>query len=170
MATAAAAAVAQVCAASSSACVQSRPIAPARAALRRAGPSVAPRLPRRQIVRMAFNFKKTETAPEPVRTTSVDTEALQGQLTGTIDELKAKWDATEEKYAVVALTLSGFVAVWAISGVVGAVDRLPLVSNLLELVGIFYSAYFVYRYLLFKPNRAELFEKLQQLKAEIFGQ
>ena len=47
-----------------------------------------------------------------------------------------KWDQTEEKPAVVAITLASFVAVWAASGVVDAVDKLPLIGGLLEFVGL----------------------------------
>ncbi len=35
-----------------------------------------------------------------------------------------------------AITLASFVAVWAASGVVDAIDKLPLIGGLLEFVGL----------------------------------
>lgn len=35
-------------------------------------------------------------------------------------------------------------------------------------MGISYSGYFVYRYLLFKPDREELGEKIDDIKSKIF--
>lgn len=58
--------------------------------------------------------------------------------------LQEKWDQTEEKPAVVAITLASFVAVWAASGVVDAIDKLPLVGGLLEFVGLIVTGWCVH--------------------------
>jgi hypothetical protein len=42
------------------------------------------------------------------------------------------------------------------------VDSLPLVPFLLELVGILFSAFFVYQNLLYKPDRAALRETINK--------
>ena len=47
-------------------------------------------------------------------------------------------------------------------------QQLPLLPFIFELVGISYSGYFVYRYLLFKPDREELGEKIDDIKSKIF--
>lgn len=67
--------------------------------------------------------------------------------------LQEKWDETEEKPAVVAITISAFIAIWAASGVVDAVDKLPVIGGLLELVGLLVTGWFAYRYLIFGPDR-----------------
>ena len=54
-----------------------------------------------------------------------------------------KWDQTEEKPAVVAITLASFVAIWAASGVVDAIDKLPLIGGLLEFVGLIVTGWCV---------------------------
>jgi hypothetical protein len=53
----------------------------------------------------------------------------------------------------VAIAISAFVAVWAASSVIDAVDRLPLFGDLFELIGVVFSGWFIYRYLIFKPDR-----------------
>lgn len=67
--------------------------------------------------------------------------------------LQVKWDKTDEKPAVVAITTAAFVGVWALSGVVDRIDKLPIIGGLLELVGLVVTSWFVYRYLVFGPDR-----------------
>ena len=52
-------------------------------------------------------------------------------------------------------------------GVLGAVEKLPLVPALFELVGIGFTTWFVYRYLLFKPDRAELKAVIDDLLSKV---
>ena len=56
----------------------------------------------------------------------------------------------------------GFVGLVALNGTVRAVDSLPLIPFLLELVGILFSAFFVYQNLLYKPDRAALRETINK--------
>lgn len=66
---------------------------------------------------------------------------------------QGKWDRTEEKPAVIAITTAAFVGVWALSGLVDRIDKLPVIGGLLELVGLVVTSWFVYRYLIFGPDR-----------------
>ena len=43
----------------------------------------------------------------------------------------------------------------------------PLLPSFLELVGIGYSGYFIYRYALFKPDREELVNKISSYRSKI---
>ena len=63
------------------------------------------------------------------------------------------WDGVEEKPAAVAIGVGALVALWATSGLVDAIDRLPIIGGLLEVVGLIVTGWFVYRYLLFEPDR-----------------
>lgn len=56
---------------------------------------------------------------------------------------------------------------WLASTVVGAVNAVPLLPKLLELVGLGYTSWFVYRYLLFKSSREELLADIEELKKKI---
>ncbi|KAG6733695.1 hypothetical protein I3843_01G227500 [Carya illinoinensis] len=51
-----------------------------------------------------------------------------------------------------------------------AVDKLPLIPSFLELIGILFSSWFIYRYLLFKPDREELFQLVKKSISDILGQ
>ncbi|XP_028769400.1 protein CURVATURE THYLAKOID 1D, chloroplastic-like [Neltuma alba] len=61
------------------------------------------------------------------------------------------------------------IALWLTSAVVGAIDSIPLIPKLLEVVGLAYTLWFTYRYLLFKKNRDELAMKIEELKAQVLG-
>ncbi|MFS7889537.1 putative cyanobacterial aminoacyl-tRNA synthetase, CAAD domain, protein CURVATURE THYLAKOID 1 [Helianthus anomalus] len=52
---------------------------------------------------------------------------------------------------------------------ISAIDRLPLVPGVLELVGIGYTGWFAYKNLVFKPDREALFEKIKSTYKDITG-
>ncbi|KAL6006614.1 hypothetical protein ACLOJK_032107 [Asimina triloba] len=49
------------------------------------------------------------------------------------------WDKLEDKYAVTVLTLAVVIALWGAGGLLSAIDRLPLIPGIFELIGIGYS-------------------------------
>jgi len=61
-------------------------------------------------------------------------------MTETLDKVSAAWEKTEDKPAVATLGVFALVGLVALAGVLKAVDSLPLVPTLLELVGIAYTA------------------------------
>ncbi|KAF0909647.1 hypothetical protein E2562_000012 [Oryza meyeriana var. granulata] len=67
-----------------------------------------------------------------------------------LSELREKWDAIENKPSAFLYGGGAIIAVWLSLIVVKALDSVPLLPNILELVGLGYSGWFVYRYLLFK--------------------
>ncbi|PHT36015.1 hypothetical protein CQW23_23715 [Capsicum baccatum] len=94
--------------------------------------------------------------------TSVDTSEF-------LTELKEKWDAVEDKTTVLLYGGGAIVAIWLSSILVGAVNSVPLLPKVLELVGLGYTGWFVYRYLLFKSSRKELAEDIEELKKKVAG-
>lgn len=115
-------------------------------------------------VAAAKRYRKVAMAAE-------DTQAeLQKAVDGTIKEIQAAWNKTDDKLAISALAVAAFTALWASIALVGAIDRLPLLPGLLELIGILWSGWFIYRYLLFKPDREELLKLVDEAKGRITGQ
>lgn len=93
------------------------------------------------------------TATVQTKSTGTPTsEELYERTEKVVADLKEKWDKTEEKPAAIGLTAAAFVGLWVLNGVVNALDRIPVISGSLELVGIFVSSWFVYRYLVFGPG------------------
>lgn len=73
----------------------------------------------------------------------------------------------EDKPSAILYAGGAVVLLWLASTVVGAVNAIPLLPKLLELVGLGYTAWFVYRYLLFKSSREELLADIEELKKKI---
>ncbi|KAJ6840171.1 protein CURVATURE THYLAKOID 1B, chloroplastic-like [Iris pallida] len=86
-----------------------------------------------------------------------------------VKTIQDAWDKIEDKYAVSSLAVAALVALWVSTGVISAIDRLPLVPGVLELVGIGYTGWFAYRNLVFKPDREALIAKLKSTYGEIIG-
>ncbi|KAH0455458.1 hypothetical protein IEQ34_015490 [Dendrobium chrysotoxum] len=86
-----------------------------------------------------------------------------------LSKLNLKLDSADSYYLLL-YGASALLALWIASAFVGAIDSIPLFPKLLELVGIGYTAWFSYRYLIFKKNREDLFAKIEDLRDQIIGQ
>ncbi|CAN6478805.1 unnamed protein product [Victoria cruziana] len=108
-------------------------------------------------------------SPFPIRASSSDEAASSVQAEDLLSDLKEKWDGLENKSAVFVYGGGAIVAVWLSSVVVGAINSVPLLPKIMELVGLGYTGWFVYRYLLFKSSRKELASDIEELKQKIAG-
>ncbi|KAL2462669.1 CAAD domain-containing protein [Forsythia ovata] len=79
------------------------------------------------------------------------------------------WDKSEDRLALIGLGFAAVVALWASTNLITAIDKLPVVPSALEFIGILFSTWFTYRYLLFKPDREELFQLNQQVDIRYLG-
>ncbi|KAA8516229.1 hypothetical protein F0562_019408 [Nyssa sinensis] len=109
----------------------------------------------RNVVSMA-----TGEAPAEVATTDLP------EMFKTIQEA---WDKVEDKYATTSLALAGVVAIWGSTGMISAIDRLPLIPSVFELVGIGYTGWFAYRSLIFKADRDDLIQRIKNIYNDIIG-
>ncbi|KAI7755344.1 hypothetical protein M8C21_005604 [Ambrosia artemisiifolia] len=83
--------------------------------------------------------------------------------------LKEKWDAIENKPMVVIYGGGAALGLWLSSTIVEAINGVPVIPKFLELVGLGYTGWFIYRYLLFKSTRKELADDIEALKKKIIG-
>ncbi|XP_068635761.1 protein CURVATURE THYLAKOID 1B, chloroplastic isoform X2 [Aristolochia californica] len=84
-------------------------------------------------------------------------------------ELPEIWDKVEDKYAVTSLGVAAVVVLWGSTGLISAIDKLPLVPGILELVGIGYTGWFAYQNLVFEPDREALIKKIKDTYSGIIG-
>lgn len=80
-----------------------------------------------------------------------------------------QWEETENKSTVITYVAGATAAVWLSSTLVGAINAVPLLPKIMELVGLGYSTWFVYRYVLFKDSRKELMEQVDALVSRVSG-
>ncbi|KAG2484049.1 hypothetical protein HYH03_017139 [Edaphochlamys debaryana] len=72
---------------------------------------------------------------------------LQSSANEAVAWVKARWEATSdsEKPAAIAIIIGVIVAQIAIGATIDVVDRIPVVSDLLELLGLAVTLYWTYR-------------------------
>ncbi len=70
---------------------------------------------------------------------------------------------------VVGLILASVITLKVFLGVVDALNDIPLLEPTFELIGIGYSVWFIYRYLLKSSSRQELSQNIQVLKEQVLG-
>jgi len=104
-----------------------------------------------------------------VKAETTSTDGSTVDVDKVVKDLQDKWDKVENKTSVVVYGAGGIVVLWLASTIVGALNNIPLLPKLFELVGLGYSAWFTYRYLLFKSSREELVEDIESLKKKISG-
>ncbi|PIN16969.1 hypothetical protein CDL12_10360 [Handroanthus impetiginosus] len=75
----------------------------------------------------------------------------------------------EETYSILVFGGGGAVALWLLAAVLNAIDSIPLFPKVLELVGLGYTLWFSSRYLIFKKNRDELVDRVEQIKQQVLG-
>ncbi|MGJ5674754.1 MAG: CAAD domain-containing protein [Nostochopsis sp.] len=69
----------------------------------------------------------------------------------------------------IGLIVGAIVAVKVVLAILDALNDIPLVAPSFELIGIGYSAWFIYRYLLKASTRQELTSEIATLKSQVVG-
>lgn len=93
------------------------------------------------------------------------------EFLGTLPEYVGSFfNQYKQPLVTLGLVLTAIVTVKVLLAVLDALNDLPLVAPTFELIGIGYSAWFVYRYLLKASTRQELTSEITTLKSQVVGQ
>ncbi|WP_334310851.1 CAAD domain-containing protein [Dolichospermum circinale] len=85
------------------------------------------------------------------------------------DYLGAIFNNNKRALINLILILSAFVTVKVVIALLDAVNDIPLLQPIFELIGLFYSVWFAFRYLLKFDTRQELSQKFNAFKQRSFG-
>ncbi|URE19263.1 hypothetical protein MUK42_11541 [Musa troglodytarum] len=86
-----------------------------------------------------------------------------------LSELNVKMDL-EDTHMILFYGAGTLVALLILSAIISSIDSsVPLFSKVMEVVGLGFTLWFSFRYLIFKENRDELISKLDDLKQTILG-
>jgi len=85
------------------------------------------------------------------------------------EELGEFFSNYKQPLVTVGLILTALITVKLTFALIGAINEIPLLAPIFELVGISYTAWFVYRYLLKASNRSELVGEFDALKSQVLG-
>lgn len=70
---------------------------------------------------------------------------------------------------VVVIIIGAFITVKLTLALLAAINDLPLLAPMFEIIGIGYTAWFIYRYVWKEENRSELVKDFNRLKSEVLG-
>lgn len=79
------------------------------------------------------------------------------------------YNTYKQPLITIALILAAIISVKVVLAVLDALNGIPLLGPTFELVGIGYSSWFTYRYLLKASTRQELSQELQEIKEQVIG-
>jgi hypothetical protein len=96
-------------------------------------------------------------------------EQVSGFLASLPEYLGEFFNRYKQPLVVVGLIVGAILAVKVVLAVLDALNDFPLVAPTFELIGIGYSAWFVYRYLLKASTRQELTGEIASLKSQVVG-
>ncbi|MGB8691804.1 MAG: CAAD domain-containing protein [Microcoleus sp.] len=75
----------------------------------------------------------------------------------------------QKPIVTIGLILAGGITIKVTLGVLDALNDVPLAAPTFELIGIGYTGWFVYRYMLKASNRQELLAEIESLKEQVVG-
>ena len=116
--------------------------------------------------------------PEPETTTAVtNTGSSESPLSSRIeilDQIKKLWEEYfgegKKSNLVLAITIIATIPVLvAAASLLDFLNKLPILPSAFELIGFGYSAWFIYRYLLFAHTRKEITDAISNWKQKVFG-
>ncbi|AFZ52532.1 CAAD domain-containing protein [Cyanobacterium aponinum UTEX 3222] len=85
------------------------------------------------------------------------------------EQLGSFFSDYQKPLTTTGLIVASAITVYITLSVLDAIDNIPLLSSILELVGLGYSVWFVTRYLLKASTRQELFSEFDSLKQQVLG-
>lgn len=83
--------------------------------------------------------------------------------------VSAFWQEYKPIVYILGAILAALFALNVVFGIIGFVTNLPIISGLLELVGIGYTIWFVNRYMMKAETRQELSQKMEVMKQDVIG-
>ena len=112
-------------------------------------------------------------APIPTDSTDEQWKDVSAKVSDFIADLPAYLSDFFGEYKrpiiTIGLIIASLIAVKLLLAVLGAINDLPLFSSIFELVGMGYSAWFVWRYLLKASTRQQLATEFGTLKEQVLG-
>ncbi len=116
------------------------------------------------------NLPKLPPAPEPESQWEQISRQINQFLELLPQYLSSFFQNYQQPLITVALILAAIVTTKVVLAVLDAINDIPLLSPLFELVGIGYATWFTSRYLLKASTRQELANEIQLLKNQFVGE
>ena len=96
-------------------------------------------------------------------------EQLSSFLKQITDNAGTFFNQYKQPFIYLGIGVAALIAVKVVLSILDALNDVPLVAPTFELIGIGYSAWFIYRYLLKASTRNELTSEITTLKSQVVG-
>ncbi|MEH1900116.1 CAAD domain-containing protein [Nostoc sp.] len=110
----------------------------------------------------------------PARETESQWQQISRQITQFLEQfpeyLSNFFKDYKQPLTTVALIVAAIITAKVALALLNAINDIPLLSPLFELVGIAYASWFIFRYLLKASTRQELVDEIQSLKNQFIGE
>jgi CAAD domains of cyanobacterial aminoacyl-tRNA synthetase len=110
--------------------------------------------------------KTTETPTEQLKDIKDQVVTIVSELPTYVSNFFAEY---QKPIVTVGLILASGITIKVTLGVLDTLNDIPLVAPFLELVGIGYTAWFVYRYMIKASDRQELLAEIESFKEQVVG-
>jgi len=122
----------------------------------------------------SVSTSETSETEETSETAGADQiQQIKDQILSVLSELPAYASSFFGEYqkpiVTVGLIVGTLITIKVTLAVLEALNDIPLLSPTFELIGMGYTGWFIYRYLLRASNRQELVAELESFKEQIFG-
>lgn len=116
------------------------------------------------------NLPKLPPAREPENQWQQITDKISHFLAQLPYYLNKFWEAYKLPLTNLGLVLAAIITLKVVLTLLDAINDIPLLEPTLELIGISYSTWFVFRYLLQASTRQELAAEIDSLRTQILGE
>ncbi|MGF1939347.1 MAG: CAAD domain-containing protein [Nostoc sp. ChiQUE02] len=116
------------------------------------------------------NLPKLPPASEPESQWQQISRQISHYLGQLPEYLSSFFKDYKQPLITVGLILAAIITAKLVLAVLDAINDIPLLSPLLELIGIGYASWFIFRYLLKASTRQELADEIQFLKNQFIGE
>ncbi|BAB72762.1 CAAD domain-containing protein [Anabaena sp. FACHB-709] len=110
----------------------------------------------------------------PATATTPEWQQITNQVTDFLAELPEYLGSFYQQYSrsilTVLLILAALVTLKVVLALLGAINGIPLLAPFFELIGLSYSTWFTFRYLIKSSTRQELTAEIRTLKSQVFGE
>jgi hypothetical protein len=109
----------------------------------------------------------------PSGSSTVDFQTIKGKVVTFLENLPQNtvnfFQSNQKPLISLGLILALLITLKITAGLLNILNEIPLVKPLFEAIGVSYSGWFLYRYLLWSSTRKELWQKVDTAKTDILG-
>jgi ABC-type transport system involved in cytochrome bd biosynthesis fused ATPase/permease subunit len=109
----------------------------------------------------------------PAKSSDTQWQRISQQIIDLLDQLPnyvgSFFDKNKQAILSLVLILSAFVTVKVVIAVLNAINGVPLLAPIFEIIGIVYAIWFTFRYLIKSETRQELSYKVSSFKKQLIG-